>query len=231
MPRPVTRLIVTAGGIASLLMAQATMAWNNRDAANPQPSAEARLEPPAAAPAAPIRVDVRKSAIETPVKDLIASGAVQKAAANGPPPVSPAVEVPPPVSPPGSPPDAAPASGEADRPAPGVAGLARVDMRKSVIETPVKRLIAREAVQKAVGHDRHSEPVSPAADASRSVSPPAPPSAGHPAGGAPGPVNPAVAPGLVQWHETLDQARAAAEASGRPMLLFQMIGRLDQRFT
>ncbi|MDF1798509.1 MAG: hypothetical protein P1V81_04990 [Planctomycetota bacterium] len=40
----------------------------------------------------------------------------------------------------------------------------------------------------------------------------------------------AVAPGLVAWHPDRAAALAAARTSGRPVLLFQMLGRLDERF-
>lgn len=39
-----------------------------------------------------------------------------------------------------------------------------------------------------------------------------------------------VAAGCVAWHPTLEAARAAAEISGRPVLQFQLLGRLDERF-
>ena len=42
--------------------------------------------------------------------------------------------------------------------------------------------------------------------------------------------NPTVAPGLVKWHRTLADAQAAAEKSGRPVLLFHMMGQLDKQF-
>ena len=54
-----------------------------------------------------------------------------------------------------------------------------------------------------------------------------------------GPLNAAVAkpahapaivaarPGALAWHAEFDGARAASAASGRPVLLFQLLGRLD----
>jgi len=39
-----------------------------------------------------------------------------------------------------------------------------------------------------------------------------------------------VAPGLVHWHADRAAALAAAKESGRPVLIFQMLGRLDERF-
>ena len=39
-----------------------------------------------------------------------------------------------------------------------------------------------------------------------------------------------VQPGLVAWHASFDEARAAAEVSRRPILLFQLLGRLDEEF-
>jgi hypothetical protein len=42
--------------------------------------------------------------------------------------------------------------------------------------------------------------------------------------------NPKVAPGKVVWHADLAAAEAAAKKSGKPVLLFQMMGRLDHKF-
>jgi hypothetical protein len=42
--------------------------------------------------------------------------------------------------------------------------------------------------------------------------------------------NPRVQPGLVKWHPTFADARAAAEKSGRPVLVFHMMGQLDRQF-
>jgi hypothetical protein len=43
-------------------------------------------------------------------------------------------------------------------------------------------------------------------------------------------VNPKVAPGKVSWHADLATACAAAKTSGKPVLLFQMMGKLDDQF-
>jgi hypothetical protein len=43
-------------------------------------------------------------------------------------------------------------------------------------------------------------------------------------------VNPKVAPGKVNWHADLAAACAAAKTSGKPVLLFQMMGKLDNQF-
>ena len=42
--------------------------------------------------------------------------------------------------------------------------------------------------------------------------------------------NPRVRPGLVHWHPTLPAACEAARRSGKPVLLFQMLGKLDEQF-
>jgi hypothetical protein len=42
--------------------------------------------------------------------------------------------------------------------------------------------------------------------------------------------NPTVEPGKVKWHKTLADAQAAAAKSGRPVLLFHMMGQLDKQF-
>jgi hypothetical protein len=42
--------------------------------------------------------------------------------------------------------------------------------------------------------------------------------------------NPKVKPGLVSWHPTMADACAAAKRTGKPVLLFQLMGNLDERF-
>ena len=42
--------------------------------------------------------------------------------------------------------------------------------------------------------------------------------------------NPKVQPGLVRWHRTMADACAAAKRTGKPVLLFQLMGNLDERF-
>ena len=39
-----------------------------------------------------------------------------------------------------------------------------------------------------------------------------------------------VKPGLVHWHADFAAAKRAAAKSGRPVLLFQLLGRLDEEF-
>jgi hypothetical protein len=56
----------------------------------------------------------------------------------------------------------------------------------------------------------------------KTVSAPVPPS--------PPFVNPKVEPGKVRWHKTFADACAAAKKSNKPVLLFQMMGNLDERF-
>jgi hypothetical protein len=43
-------------------------------------------------------------------------------------------------------------------------------------------------------------------------------------------VNPKVEPGKVRWHADFAAACRAAKESGKPVLLFQMMGRLDDKF-
>lgn len=42
--------------------------------------------------------------------------------------------------------------------------------------------------------------------------------------------NPTVEPGKVQWHASFETAQAAAKQSGKPVLLFHMMGALDKQF-
>jgi hypothetical protein len=49
-------------------------------------------------------------------------------------------------------------------------------------------------------------------------------------GATPAFVNPKVEPGKVKWHPDFTTARAASAKSGKPVLLFQMLGKLDDQF-
>ena len=49
-------------------------------------------------------------------------------------------------------------------------------------------------------------------------------------GATPAFVNPKVEPGKVKWHADFATARAASAKSGKPVLLFQMMGKLDDQF-
>jgi hypothetical protein len=42
--------------------------------------------------------------------------------------------------------------------------------------------------------------------------------------------NPKVAPGLVKWHSSFAAACETSRKSGKPVLLFQMMGKLDDKF-
>jgi hypothetical protein len=42
--------------------------------------------------------------------------------------------------------------------------------------------------------------------------------------------NPQVSPGRVVWCDSFEAACAASRSSGKPVFLFHMMGRLDQRF-
>ncbi len=43
-------------------------------------------------------------------------------------------------------------------------------------------------------------------------------------------INPKVEPGKAHWHADFAEACRAAARSGKPVLLFQMMGRLDDKF-
>ena len=42
--------------------------------------------------------------------------------------------------------------------------------------------------------------------------------------------NPKVLPGFVRWHSSFEAAKTAAKRSGKPILLFQLLGKLDDEF-
>jgi hypothetical protein len=43
-------------------------------------------------------------------------------------------------------------------------------------------------------------------------------------------VNPKVEPGLVKWHKSFEEAQAAAAKTKKPVLVFQLMGKLDDQF-
>ncbi len=43
--------------------------------------------------------------------------------------------------------------------------------------------------------------------------------------------DPQCKPGLVTWHANLQEAKTASRRSGKPILLFQLLGKLDETFT
>ncbi len=111
------------------------------------------------------------------------------------------------------------------------------DVRKSVIETPVKRVVAATA-----GNVTPNGGVSvPAASALRPdvgkgrIELPAKEVLALKTAVAKVPLqslsaNPKVEPGKVRWHKSFADAVAAAKGSGKPVLLFHMMGNLDDQF-
>jgi hypothetical protein len=57
-----------------------------------------------------------------------------------------------------------------------------------------------------------------------------PPAAARPTSPVAGDDNPRIAPGLVRWHASFAKARQAARRSGKPVLLFHLMGQLDRQF-
>lgn len=87
------------------------------------------------------------------------------------------------------------------------------DKFKEVIETPTKAVLKQEtttAPKTVVSHPQLQERVTKS-------DPPV--------------ENPRVEPGKVSWHADFEAARRASGESGKPVMLFQLMGRLDQRFT
>jgi hypothetical protein len=86
------------------------------------------------------------------------------------------------------------------------AALRAADVRKLVIEAPVKTVIAN------FGDDRKSSNTASPARKNRESN------------------NPKVAAGKVAWHKSFAAACEAAKRSGKPVLLFQLMGNLDEQF-
>ena len=85
-----------------------------------------------------------------------------------------------------------------------------VDLRKSVIELPVKKIIAKNRLENSQVQSAETQPVQTSENNFN---------------------NPKVKAGNVQWHPDFEKACAAAGKSGKPVLLFQLFGRLDEQFT
>ena len=114
--------------------------------------------------------------------------------------------------------------------------------KRRVVERPTEELLAELSDQadqtpapvneeKPAPADRTKRDViEPAALAIvRGTQPPAA-AADEPAAGA-ADDNPFVEPGKVQWHDDVAAAMAAAQKSGKPVLVFHLLGELDHRFT
>jgi hypothetical protein len=111
--------------------------------------------------------------------------------------------------------DEAPRPAEQPKAAPG-----KLDVGKRVIERPVKDVIAGQSAAPAPRADSTKQEIErPASAVVQGGSSPAP-----------GFVNPKVQPGRVRWHPTFEAACEASRKSGKPVLLFQMMGKLDDQF-
>ena len=92
-----------------------------------------------------------------------------------------------------------------------------VPVSKSLIERPVEALLGKDsAVQDSAV--RKNVPAQKLAGDTSQVKPAKS-------------ENPKVKPGLVKWHKDFETACAKSRQSGKPVLLFQLLGNLDQRFT
>ena len=98
----------------------------------------------------------------------------------------------------------APAGTQTPARAPALSAAKPLDITKSVLIEPKIKAVVANASAPAL-----TPPLAPAADKF---------------------VNPKVQPGKVRWHATLADAQAASTRSKRPVLLFQMMGKLDDQF-
>lgn len=105
--------------------------------------------------------------------------------------------------------------------------LMALSMSKSAMQSPIESVIRNAG---GAGNPEETAPVAP-------VVPVASPSlmaslvSARPASSAGGFVNPPVLPGKIAWHKDFgDACLKARNAPNRPVLLFLMLGRLDQKF-
>ena len=90
----------------------------------------------------------------------------------------------------------------------------RMDIGKSSIEQPVKRVISGNSFMTS-GQRLRARPVAKTTDI--------PARSSIDGGGK-------VSPGMVSWHSTFNNALKASAASKRPVLVFHLMGNLDDRF-
>ena len=97
-------------------------------------------------------------------------------------------------------------------PAPAESSEPNLDVRKYDAEIPSKLILAEKFAPAVSPEPPVGEKLAPAAEHTTVRD------------------NPQVAPGKVTWHKDFAAARAASKKSGKPVLLFQMMGNLDDRF-
>jgi hypothetical protein len=103
-----------------------------------------------------------------------------------------------------------------------------LDFTKSRIEIPTQRLLAMQSIPGApapvvirdAGKGKIERPVE--TTVAKSTTPVADKGDKND--------NPKVEPGKVKWHKDFASACAASKKSGKPVLLFQMMGKLDEKF-
>jgi len=170
----------------------------------------------------PQSVDQRKVIIETPVKKIVAGAATVDQPVANPPAANQRGDLPPA---PNAPPRVAPAPLR--------------DLTKRKIERPVERLVEADAplAKGAPAKDAPAKDAEPA----RSKTNEARDNRNDALGSAQleekvvttpdADDNPHVEPGKVHWHDDFAAACTAAKKSGKPVMLFHLMGQLDQKFT
>lgn len=108
--------------------------------------------------------------------------------------------------------------------------MTRLDVSKRAAEFPMKSIIGNRGAsfpQLADSVDVGTEPAKLANP--ETVSPAKSVDSNKPSL-KPQPTNEKVEPGKVRWHKAVQTAMDASKRTGKPVLLFQMMGRLDDRF-
>jgi len=108
----------------------------------------------------------------------------------------------------------------------GVGQDAFPDVGKAAIERPVKRLVADARAPQAP-----PKPEQPDRDVAKRIMERPTERLVRNAVGAATANSDKVAPGKVDWHADFETAKTAAVDSGKPVLLFQLLGKLDEEFT
>ena len=101
--------------------------------------------------------------------------------------------------------------------------------KEVVVESPANKIVRESASVPGTGPripDGGKRAIE--ASAKTAVAATAPAESGRAATGPE--ANPTVKPGEVRWHQSFAEACVAAKKSGKPVLLFHMMGQLDKQF-
>lgn len=108
--------------------------------------------------------------------------------------------------------------------------MTRLDVSKRAAEFPMKSIIGNKGASFPRLADSVDVGTEPAKLANPEIVSPAKSVESSKPAVKPQPTTEKVEPGKVRWHKAVQTAMDASKRTGKPVLLFQMMGRLDDRF-